>query len=83
MTSGCQGGYINYLQTKNLVDMSSNYCNERELKNCESYRSCVAKSHDKVKNNFYAGASTTTSYILLYSPSEYQGKEYANLMNNT
>ncbi|CAI1145044.1 Uncharacterised protein [Serratia fonticola] len=79
---GCHGGYIENLQIKSIVNMSNNYCNGRGLKGCESYHLCIDESYDKMKKNHSADISIADSYIILYSPSLYDEKEYSNLMNN-
>lgn len=79
---GCNGQHIKNQQIKSLIDMSSKYCNERGLKNCERYQLCIADNYDTMKKNHLADFSIADSYIILYSTSAYEGKEYVNLMDN-
>lgn len=62
--------------------MTNKYCNERNLKNCERYHLCIAENYDTMKRNHLADVSIADSYIILYSTSAYEGKEYAYLMDN-
>ncbi|WP_162304247.1 hypothetical protein [Serratia sp. 3ACOL1] len=78
---GCNGKYIDNRQIGHLVDMSTNECSTRELKNCERYHSCMMSNYDKIRKD-HSGVAIAISYILFYTPIQYQENHFSHLMDN-
>ncbi len=61
--------------------MSTNDCNARELKNCKRYHSCMMSNYDKIRRD-HSGIAIAISYILFYTPIQYEKNHFSHLMDN-